>query len=121
TIFIRVDMDDSTVDVDETMNDIQKAIDRVTDLPRDLTEQPKFTEINSEEFPVFEIAVIGDNTNRHRDHVADLLKEEFEDNKKVKEVRLVGFSERRFQIRLDRGKMTRNHIGVNEVLNKIQT
>lgn len=121
SIFIRVDMDDSSVDIDETMNDIQKAIDRVTDLPRDLTEQPKFTEINSEEFPVFEIAVIGSNENRHRDAVADLLKEEFEDNKKVKEVRLTGFAERRFQIRLDRQKMARNHIGVNEVLSKIQT
>lgn len=121
SIFIRVDMDDSNVDVDETMNDIQKAIDRVTDLPRDITEQPKFTEINSEEFPVFEIAVIGSNVNRHRDAVADLLKEEFEDNKKIKEVRLTGFSERRFQIRLDRELMANNHIGVNEVLSKIQT
>ncbi len=121
SIFIRVDMDDSSVDVDETMNDIQKAIDRVTDLPRDITEQPKFTEINSEEFPVFEIAVIGSNENRRRDYVADLLKEEFEDNKKIKEVRLTGYAERRFQIRLDRAKMAQNHIGINEVLNKVRT
>lgn len=117
TIFIRADIDN--VDVDKVMSDLQKAIDRTTDLPPDLREQPKFEEIKSEEFPVIEIAVTGSNENRQRDKIADLLKEEIEDNKKVKGVRLVGFARRRFQIRLDQKAMLRHHIGVNEVLAKI--
>ena len=44
TIVIRVDMDDPKVDVDETMSDIQKAIDRTTGLPSDLRDPPKFME-----------------------------------------------------------------------------
>lgn len=118
TIFVEADIDN--VNVPEVMSDIQKAIDRVTDLPKDISEQPKFTEIKTEEMPVFEIAVVGDNKGRQRDQVADLLKEELEDNVMVKGVRRVGFSERRFQIELDLKKMETLHIGVSEVTRQIQ-
>ena len=119
TIAIRADMD-NVDDVDEVMSDLQRAIDSVNDLPLDLQEDPFYLEIKSEEFPVLEIAIVGDNTNRRRDKVADLLKEEFEDSKKVKNVRAIGFAKRRFQIRLDYDKLNAYHIGVNEVLNKIR-
>ncbi len=118
-IFIRADMD-NVDDVDEVMADLQRAVDSVSDLPPDLLEDPVYTEIKSEEFPVLEVAVVGKNTKRKRDLIADLLKEEFEDHKSVKEARLVGFAPRRFQIRLDYPKLNSYHIGVNEVLAKIQ-
>jgi multidrug efflux pump subunit AcrB len=119
TIFIRADMD-NVENVDEVMADLQRAIDGVTGLPQDLIDDPVYTEIKSEEFPVLEVAVVGPNINRKRDLVADLLKEEFEDNKLVKEARLVGFAPRRFQIRLDYKKLNEFHIGVREVIGKIQ-
>lgn len=118
-IFIRADMD-NVDDVDEVMADLQRAVDSVSDLPVDLLEDPVYTEIKSEEFPVLEVAVVGKNIDRKRDLIADLLKEEFEDNKSVKEARLVGFAPRRFQIRLDYPKLNEYHIGVNEVLAKIR-
>lgn len=118
TIMVRIDMD-NVPDVDKVMSDVQRSIDRVTGLPRDLQNQPKFTEIKSDEFPVLELAVIGSNKDRKRDIIADLLKEEFEDNKKVQSARLTGFAPRRFQIRLDQKALVENHIGVNEVLEKI--
>lgn len=120
TIFIRADMDNVS-NVDEVMSDLQRAVDSVTGLPKDLLDDPIYTEIKSEEFPVLELAIVGSNKNRFRDQVADLLKEEFEDNKKVKEARLVGFAPRRFQIRLDYEKLNSFHIGVNEVISKIQS
>lgn len=119
TIFIRADMD-NVDNVDEVMADLQRAIDGVTGLPQDLIDDPVYTEIKSEEFPVLEVAVVGKNKDRKRDLVADLLKEEFEDNKLVKEARLVGFAPRRFQIRLDYQKLNEYHIGVREVLAKIR-
>jgi len=117
TIIVRADIDN--VDVDKVMSDVQKAIDRTTGLPQDLADPPKFTEINSEEFPVYQIAIIGDNTNRHRDAIADLLKEELEDNDRVKSVSLSGFAERRFQIKLDNEALIKHHIGLEEVMSKI--
>jgi multidrug efflux pump subunit AcrB len=120
TIIIRGDID-NVDNINEVMSDLQRAVDSVADLPQDLLEDPVYLEIKSEEFPILEIAVVGSNENRKRDIIADLLKEEFEDNKKVKEARLTGFAPRRFQIRLDYEKLNYYHIGVNEVLAKVKS
>lgn len=119
TIFVRADID-NVKDPKKVMADVQRAIDRASKLPHDLRESPKFTEINSEEFPVLEVAVSGTNKERLRDKVSDLLKEDFEDNKKVKEARLTGYSKRLFKVELDNDLLKKFHIGSDEVLSKIQ-
>lgn len=121
TITVRVDMDDPKVDVTKTIDEIQKAVDRVSGLPRDLKDAPKFTELKSEEFPVIEIAITGANISRSRDILADRLKEDLEDNRSVKEVRLVGYKERTFDIFLNLQKLKAKHISINEVMAKIQS
>jgi multidrug efflux pump subunit AcrB len=117
TIFVRADLDN--VDVDKVMSDIQKAIDRTTGLPKDLNDPPKFLEIESAEFPVYQIAISGHNENRHRDKIANLLKEELEDNDRVKSVSFSGYAERRFQVKLDNDALIKHHIGLEEVMAKI--
>ncbi len=119
TIVVQVDMD-NVPDVDAVLSDVQKAVDRATDLPPDLRQQPKYMEINSEEFPAIELAVIGSNENRKRDLVSDLLKEDLEDIRSVLGVRLTGFLKREFEIRVNSKLMDELHIGLDEVLNKIQ-
>lgn len=118
-IIVRVDMDNPKVIVKDVMSDLQKVIDRAKDLPLDLKEKPKFTEIKSEEFAALEIAVVGSNENRQRDLVADALKEDIEDDKNVKAVLLEGFRKREFEIELYNKKLDNLHIGVDEVLQKI--
>jgi multidrug efflux pump subunit AcrB len=118
-IMVRIDMDN--VDEDEVMDDLQKAVQRVSKLPTDLERQPQFVELKSDEFPAIEIAVIGSGINRERDAIADLFKDEIEDIPATKEVRLTGFREREFTIELDRKKMDQLHIGVSEVLMKLQS
>jgi multidrug efflux pump subunit AcrB len=118
-IVVRVDMDNPKVIVKDVMSDLQKAIDRAKELPLDLREKPKFTEIKSEEFAAVEIAVIGANDNRSRDLIADALKEDIEDDKNVKAVLKEGYREREFEIELSSRKLDAFHIGVDEVLRKI--
>ncbi len=120
TIVVRIDIDDPKIDVDKSMGDLQRFVDRAQDLPTDLKDKPQFTELKSDEFPVMEIAVVGSNNKRQRDLIADQLKEDIEDNKSVKEVRPVGYRERAFDIFLDLKKMEQNHISINEVQLKIQ-
>lgn len=117
TITVRIDMDN--VDVDKVMDDLQKAVQRVSDLPEDLEKRPDFREINSQEFPAIEIAVIGTNESRKRDKVADILKDIIEDNSSVKDVRLSGFREREFTINLLPNKLDELHISATEVLGKV--
>lgn len=118
-IMVRIDMDN--VDEDEVMDDLQKAVQRVSKLPADLEQQPQFMEMKSDEFPAIEIAVIGSGEKRLRDAVADLLKDEIEDLDATKEVRPTGFREREFTIALNRLKMDQLHIGVSEVLQKLSS
>ncbi|MBT4791626.1 MAG: efflux RND transporter permease subunit, partial [Halobacteriovoraceae bacterium] len=118
-IMVRVDMDNE--DEDEVLDELQKAVKEVNNLPTDLRDDPAYMEINSEEFPAVELAVIGDNVNRARELMVDALKEELEDSKRVKNVRLVGFRKRQFYIRVDENKMAQYHIGIEEVLAKVKS
>ncbi len=120
TIVIRIDMDGSGVVVEDVMSDIQKAVDRTNKLPSDLIDRPKFNEIKSEEMPVFQIAVLGSNEGRLRDIISDHLKEEIEDNKLVKGVTLAGYTKRTFQIEVDNDLLNKHHIGMQELISKIQ-
>jgi multidrug efflux pump subunit AcrB len=120
TIVIRVDMD-NVDDVDKVMSDLQKAVDRVNDLPQDIKDPPYFQEIKSEEFPVYQIAVTGSNEARARDIIADTLKEDIEDLKSVKGVTLDGFAKRRFEIILNKDLLKKHHIGIQELLSKLRS
>lgn len=117
-IVVRIDMDN--VDEVKAMDDLQKAVQRVSKLPPDLEQQPAFLEIKSAEFPAIEIAVVGSGDNRLRDRIADFLKEEIEDIEAVKDVRPSGFREREFTVELDMAKLESLNIGVAEVLAKAQ-
>ena len=117
-ITIRVDMDN--YNVPEVMDDLQKAVQRVTDLPQGIKEAPKFTELNSEEFPAIELAVIGSNKNRQRDLFVDYLKDLIEDNKLVLAAREGGYRKREFTVKLDEDKLDKYHIAVSDVLNALR-
>ncbi len=116
-ITVRVDMDN--VDTEEVMNDLQRAVQRVTGLPSDILEPPKFEEINSKELPILEIALTGPNKNRQRDILADDLKTILENDKDISQVYLEGDTEREFQILLDPRKLESFHVGISEVLNAV--
>jgi len=118
SIFVRADID--SVDVQKFMADLQRSVDRVSNLPPDLREKPRFIELKSEEFPVLEMAIIGPNDNRKRDIIADLLKESLEDNKAVLRVQLTGYRKRMFKVQLDPNKLDKHHIGIGEVIGKIK-
>jgi len=100
---------------EKVIADLQRAVDRTVGLPTDLLQKPVFTEIKSDEFPVIEVAIVGSNEKRIRDKVTDDLAEEIKDNKKVSSTMLQGFSERQFNILLDRNKLLLNHISIAEV------
>jgi multidrug efflux pump subunit AcrB len=113
SIVTEVDID--KYDVEKVVADLQRAVDRASGLPTDLENKPVFVEIKSDEFPVIEVAIIGENTNRIRDQVADYLKEDITDNKNVSSAFLSGFAERQFNIYLNRQSLQDKHVAINEV------
>lgn len=117
-IVVRIDMDNE--DEEEVMDDLQKAVQRVADLPSDLEQQPRFLELNSEEFPAIELAVMSEGSYLEKHRIADALIEELEDLDDTKDVNTTGFREREFVISLDRKKLESLHVGVSEVLSKLR-
>ncbi len=113
SINIRVDMDN--VDVNFVMDEIQRAVQRVTGLPQDIRDPPLFTRLNAKEIPILELALIGSNQGRARDQLAFNLKNMLEDERSVAAARLTGYREREFQILLDPARMERFHVGISEV------
>lgn len=113
TIITEVDID--KYPVKEVVTDLQRAVDRASGLPADLLERPQFSEIKSDEFPVIELAIIGSNKDRLRDRITDQLKEDLKDNKKISNIQLSGFRERRFNIYLNLDSLRRNHVSIEEV------
>ena len=113
TIVTEVDIDKYSVS--KVIADLQRAVDRTNGLPEDLKEKPLFTEVKSDEFPVIELAIIGDNMNRNRDVIADQLMEDLKDNKKVSSITKVGFAERQFNIYLQTAKLDQLHVSLQEV------
>lgn len=117
-IDIRVDIDRD--DADEIVNDIQRAVQRASgQLPTDVLDAPRVLEINAREIPVVEAALIGPNTGRARDLLADALKRRLEDVKGVSAARLAGYTEKELQILLDPVKMERNYVGISEVMQAV--
>lgn len=118
TIVTEADID--KYNVEEVISDLQRAVDRASGLPTDLKTKPVFTEIKSDEFPVIEVAVVGDNKGRLRDRVADLLQEDLRDNKNISATIFTGFRERQFNILLSLEKLQSNHVSIAEVVSALQ-
>ncbi len=116
-ITVRIDID--KYDQDTVTDDIQTAVDRVTDLPSNIDDLPKVIEINTEEFAVIKLAILGDNSKRQRDAFAEYLVDEIEDVKGILEVDETGYSEREFSVMLNAPKMEELYVGVSEVVDAL--
>jgi multidrug efflux pump subunit AcrB len=118
TITIRVDLDN--IDTDSVMSELQRAVQRVSDLPKDIKDEPRFTRMNVKEIPVVEMGILGSNDNRKRDKLAYKLKTVLENVTGVAEVVLAGYREREFQVLLNRSQMEKHHVGISEVVNAVR-
>jgi len=117
-ITVRVEIDSSNTK--DVLDDVQRAVQRVTDLPDGVLERPTFLRLNSKEIPVLELAVMGSNESRARNLLADRLKRVFEDVPGVAQVRTTGYHEREFQILLDIKKLSQFHVGIEKVVNAVR-
>ncbi len=116
-ITIRIDIDKYSQK--EVTDDVQTAIDRVTDLPSGIDDRPELIEINTEEFAVMKLAVLGNNDNRERDAFVEYLVDEIEDVKGILEVEEEGYAEREFSVMLNAKKMEDLYVGVSEVVDAL--
>ena len=116
---IKITIDIDNFNEEEVNEDIRTELEKVTGLPATAS-KPELFEINTEEFSVIEVAIVGDNKNRERDDYVDYLEDEIKDIKGIIKIDKYGYGNREFSVKLDVNKMKKLNVGVDEVTSALQ-
>lgn len=116
---IKITIDIDNFDEKEVNDDIREELEKVTNLPAGAN-KPELLEINTEEFAVIEVAIVGDNTNRVRDDYIDYLEDEVKEIRGVIKIDKYGYADREFSVKLNVNKMQKLNIGIDEVTNALR-
>jgi multidrug efflux pump subunit AcrB len=116
TIKISQDIKDKA----KVVNDIQKAVDRVRDLPAGVEDDPLVTEITSGEIPVIQIALSGQLQEallqEHVENLEDILQEV----PGVSSVKRRGWRNREVWVEVDPDKIIDLHVSVEEIMESLR-
>lgn len=116
TIF--VELDPEAKNLDEVKRDVYKAVDRVSGLPKEIKDKPLVTELKSEIFPVFEVALTSE------DGISELELRKYAKNleDKIKLLpgvggtKKVGYRKREIRMEIDPPKADRQYVSLAEVM-----
>lgn len=97
------------------VDDIRRAVDRVQDIPEEV-DDPLVIEITTEEFPIIEISISGEQTEIEKRTFAEALEDRLEDIPGVAFIRRFGWRDRQFWVELDPDKLKEYHVSTNEVM-----
>lgn len=114
TIFVHIDLDYS--DVTGAMTELQRSVDRVTDLPAEVEERPRFLEIKTRNIPILEVSLHGDAPEMTIRQWMDRLEDRLERLPGVATIRKVGYRDREYRILLNAQALQQHHVSVEEVV-----
>ncbi|PSW22851.1 AcrB/AcrD/AcrF family protein [Photobacterium swingsii] len=115
---IRLELDES-IDLNKAVREIQQAVDRVSDLPKDIPNPPIVLQESTASFEVLRFGVTGgDSYSELREYVRGLEKR-IRNIAGVGSVTLSGFREREFWIEVDPNKVRRYQLTVDDVMSAV--
>ncbi|MDP8289877.1 MAG: efflux RND transporter permease subunit [Candidatus Susulua stagnicola] len=118
-ILIKISQD--VRDKKKVVDDIQKAVDRVRDLPQGVEDDPTVTEITSGEIPVIEVALSGEVSEEKLQEYAEALEDIFEDIPGVSSIAKKGYRDTEVWVEVDPDKMKDAYVSVKEVMIALST
>jgi multidrug efflux pump subunit AcrB len=117
---ITINIDPNSSNIERVKSDIRDAVDRVTDLPAQVTDKPRVEEIRSSNMPVLEIAIFGDIPELTlRKHAKD-LEDDLLTAKGVGLIEKVGYRKREVHVAADQAKLDDRYVSLNEIMNSIK-
>ena len=100
---------------------VKDAVDKAkSDLPTDLTQQPRVIELNISDMPIMYVNISGNYSPVQLKKYADDLKDKLESISQVNRIDLVGAPEREFQINVDNYRMQSSGITFDDISAAIQ-
>ncbi|MCP5468185.1 MAG: efflux RND transporter permease subunit [Deltaproteobacteria bacterium] len=103
----------------KVVNDIQRAVDRVEDLPSDLEDKPVVEEISTKNTPVIEVALYGDVSSEELREQAKRLEDIVLENPEVASVVRRGYREPEFSVEVDPGRIREAYVSLAQVMNAL--
>ena len=120
--FIFVEVDPDSNDKSQIKDDIRNAVDRVKKLPDVVDERPAVEEMKSTDFPILEVAIIGDEgRERELRKIAKSLEDEIKAIGKVGAIQKIGYRKREVKILADLEKMDRATVSFPEIMTAIRS
>lgn len=118
-IFVYIDPD--ATDKKRVRSDIHDAVDRVSDLPSQVTEKPLVEEIRTTNTPVIEVALTGDVSEKELRAYAKALENDLKDVPGVGIIDKVGYNKSEIKIQADQAKIEDRYVSINEIMNAIRS
>jgi multidrug efflux pump subunit AcrB len=117
---IHVVVDSDVDNVDDVVDDIREAVNRVTDLPREVTEAPYVDALSTSIFPVIEIGVTGDVDYRELREYSKVLERKIENLEGVSSIQKFSYRDREVHVEVDPQALDRLQVSLGAVINAIQ-
>ncbi len=115
---IVVRIDPGTDDKDRVITDIQRAVDSITDLPKDSV-RPKVVEIRSKNIPMLKLALSGDMTEVELQQYADSLEDEMLELPGVAKVIKVGYRDKEIWVVVAPDKLEEYYVSIEEIMDAL--
>ncbi|HLF18561.1 MAG TPA: efflux RND transporter permease subunit [Candidatus Omnitrophota bacterium] len=120
-----ISMINLTINPDEkdkrkVVDDIRRAVDRAQDLPEE-ADDPLVTEMTTEEFPIIEISLSGEQPESEKRRFAETLEDKLEDIPGVASIMRIGWRDQQFWVELNPDKLKEYHVSFNEVMDALSS
>ncbi|MCR9142910.1 MAG: efflux RND transporter permease subunit [bacterium] len=112
---INVEVDLNEKDPDGVLDEVRRVLDRVTDLPPEVTDRPVFTEIKSGTFPVLEISIYGARNEMELYEMGRFYERQLEKVPGVARVDVFGERDREWHILIQPDKMVQSNVSLMDV------
>ncbi|NRA46118.1 MAG: efflux RND transporter permease subunit [Oligoflexales bacterium] len=101
------------------INNIQRSVDRIPDLPKDLPSAPAIKEVDSGELPVIELALSGNMEEAKLQEFADELANKIKRLPDAKAPLKYGLRDKEYWVEIDPKKLKKFHIGMPEIIESL--
>ena len=119
SVFVKLEPDQSESQKAQTVNEIQRAVDRIRDFPKEIKEQPIVKEIKSGSMPIMEAVLSGDMPYHQLHTIADELTDIIENLPDASNPRQYGFYEQEYWIEVDPEKTKSYHLTLDQVVSSL--
>lgn len=117
---VHIVIDPNENDQEKVKQDVHDAVSRVTDLPSEISDRPRVTELTTAVFPIIELGIQSDQSYRDLRKVAKLFSKKLQNLPGVARVEEFGLLDREIRIEISKEALIEKRLSLKEINQAIQ-